>query len=155
MLYDLICNLSIGLIMILTTFIFHAFALDRLYHTIQGVQPHLQHLPDYSPNRQMTLLLLTALGIITIHSFEIWFWALTYDYFDIHALKNLEESLYFSTVSFSTVGYGDVVLDPGWRLLGAMQAASGMILFGWSTAFILEIMSFTYPRRFTHKKQDD
>jgi hypothetical protein len=63
---------------------------------------------------------------------------------DITAVHNLETALYFSLVSFTTVGYGDVVLSPDDRMLGAMQAASGMLLFGWSTALMFEILSITY-----------
>jgi voltage-gated potassium channel len=146
MLHDLAINLTIGLGMIVLTFIIHAIGLDRLLVIIQLTRVKLQQQHEYALNHQITILLMTTLGIILIHSLEIWAWALLYDYLDIHAVGNLETALYFSTVSFSTVGYGDVVLDPSWRMLGAMQAASGMILFGWSTATIFEVIRLNYPR---------
>ena len=52
------------------------------------------------------------------------------------AIPDLETALYFSTASFTTIGYGDVVLGPDWRLIGAIEGANGLLLFGWSTAFL-------------------
>jgi Ion channel len=141
---EILHNILLGLAIILTTFVVHAYSLDRLITIVTRLLP-LTRPPHRSLHFwQVSILLLTALGIITIHSIEIWIWALVYLAFDIQAVGNLETALYFSTVSFTTVGYGDVVLDPSWRLLGAMQAASGMILFGWSTAFIFEVLAITY-----------
>ena len=52
----------------------------------------------------------------------------------------LEQALYFSTSTYVTIGYGDVVLAPGHRVLGAIEGASGIILIGWSTAFFFSIV---------------
>lgn len=141
---EILHNILIGLGIILTTFVIHAYCLDRLITIVTMLLPRTRPPHNTKHFWQVSILLVTALGIISIHSIEIWLWALIYLYFDITAVTNLETALYFSTVSFSTVGYGDVVLDPSWRLLGAMQAASGMILFGWSTAFIFEVLAITY-----------
>lgn len=141
---EILQNILIGLGVILTTFVIHAYSLDRLIALITRLLPLTRPPHHFLHFWQIGILLVTALGIICAHSFEIWVWALVYLIFDIQAIGNLETALYFSTVSFSTVGYGEVVLDPSWRLLGAMQAASGMILFGWSTAFIFEVLAITY-----------
>jgi hypothetical protein len=69
---------------------------------------------------------------------EVWLWAGLY--LVIGALETLEEALYFSTVTFSTLGYGDVVLDNSWRLLGSFEAANGLFLFGWSTALVFAVI---------------
>ena len=53
--------------------------------------------------------------------------------------RTFEEALYFSTVTFASLGYGDIVLSPRWRLVSAIEAANGVILFAWSTAFLLMI----------------
>ena len=144
---NLFTNISIGLFMILTTFMFHAFSLDRLIRVVQRILPQTRKTGNETKRLwKMSVLLLTSLGIICIHSIEIWLWAFLYLYLDISAVKDLETAVYFSTTSFSTVGYGDIVLSPDDRLLGAMQATSGMLLFGWSTAFIFEVLSVTYER---------
>ena len=85
------------------------------------------------------VILFVVLGLVAIHSVEIWlygaaFWA-------IGAVSDFETALYFSTVTFTTLGYGDVVLEGNWRLFGAIEAGNGLILFGWSTAFLLSVTS--------------
>jgi hypothetical protein len=58
----------------------------------------------------------------------------------VGALPDFESALYFSTTSFTSLGYGDVVLDRRWRLFGAIEGANGLLLFGGSTAFMLSII---------------
>jgi voltage-gated potassium channel Kch len=60
------------------------------------------------------------------------------------ALPSFEEALYFSTVSFTTVGYGDIVLDKESRLLATFEAANGWIIFGWATALIMIVIQRLY-----------
>jgi hypothetical protein len=85
------------------------------------------------------VILFVVLGLVAIHSVEIWlygaaFWA-------IGAVHDFETALYFSTVTFTTLGYGDVVLEGNWRLFGAIEAGNGLILFGWSTTFLISVTS--------------
>ena len=54
----------------------------------------------------------------------------------VGALPTLGDAFYFSLVTFTTLGYGDVTLDEEWRLLAAFEAANGIIMFGWTTAII-------------------
>ena len=65
-------------------------------------------------------------------------------YFFIEEIPTFKTALYFSTSSFTTVGYGDLTLSEEWRLLGSMESANGMILFGWSTAFIFTVIHRIY-----------
>lgn len=59
----------------------------------------------------------------------------------IGAAPDFEEALYFSTVTYSTLGYGDVLLARTWRILGAIEGANGVIMLGWSTAFIVSLVT--------------
>jgi hypothetical protein len=74
-----------------------------------------------------------------VHTVEIWLYAIVF--LGIGAIGNFETALYFSTVTFASLGYGDIVLSPDWRLFGAIEAANGLILLAWSTAFLLSLMS--------------
>ena len=65
---------------------------------------------------------------------EVAIWAATY--LAEGAITGIEKALYFSMVTFTTLGYGDIVLGEGWRLLASFEAANGIILFGWTTALI-------------------
>jgi hypothetical protein len=66
---------------------------------------------------------------------EVTLWALAYQ--ALGAIDGLEPALYFSMVTFTTLGYGEIVLDPEWRLIASCQAAIGIIMFGWTTAIVI------------------
>lgn len=83
-------------------------------------------------------ILVAAFGLFALHSIEIWLWAGVYQW--LGAFSDFEHALYFSTSTYVTIGYGDVVLPPGSRILGAIEGASGIILIGWSTAFFFAIV---------------
>jgi hypothetical protein len=83
---------------------------------------------------QGAAILFIVFSLMTLHVIEIWLYAGLY--LAAGAVADLETALYFSTASFTTVGYGDFVLQPGWRLVGAIESANGLLLFGWSTAFL-------------------
>lgn len=57
------------------------------------------------------------------------------------ALQTYDDAFYFSLVTFATLGYGDIVLAPGFRIFGALQAACGSLMLGWSTALIFAAVS--------------
>ncbi|MCX8475493.1 MAG: potassium channel family protein [Sphingomonas sp.] len=79
-----------------------------------------------------------AFGLFVLHAAEIWLYAALYALSG--TLGSFEEALYFSTSTYTTIGYGDVVLPRGWRLLGAIEGATGLILLGWSTAFFVSVV---------------
>ena len=80
----------------------------------------------------------SLLWIIALHTIEIWLWALTFML--LGEFADLSTALYFSTVTATTLGYGDLVLSPDWQLLGSFEAMGGLILFGASTAFLLALV---------------
>jgi hypothetical protein len=88
---------------------------------------------------QAMLILLVVFGIFGLHTVEIWLYASLY--LVLGEAHLLEEALYFSTVTFASLGFGDIVLSPRWRLLSAIEAANGVILFAWSTTFLLGVNS--------------
>ena len=78
---------------------------------------------------------------------EAWVWALLYLYNPlITTLPDLQTAFYFSMVTFTTVGYGDVVLTGNWRTLASIQAANGVIVFGWTTALIFVFIQRVYSK---------
>jgi len=75
-------------------------------------------------------------------------WALLYlSHPAITTLPDLETALYFSMVTFTSVGYGDVVLTGNWRMLASLQGANGVILFGWTTALIFYVIQSVYKHK--------
>jgi voltage-gated potassium channel Kch len=73
---------------------------------------------------------------------EVLVWAITF--LSLNAIEGFERALYFSMVTFTTLGYGDVVLAEQWRLLGSFEAANGIIMFGWTTAIVIAAVQRIY-----------
>ena len=78
---------------------------------------------------------LWVLGVVTL---GVWIWALALNALGV--FTTLEEAVYFALVSFTTLGFGDVLLPVEWRILGAMAAANGLLSFGLLTAFLVEAL---------------
>ena len=78
---------------------------------------------------------LAALGMITV---SVWVWA--FAYYHLNIFITFEASLYFSLVSFTTLGFGDIILPPDWRILGGMTAANGFLVIGMMSAVVLETL---------------
>lgn len=132
----MLIQLVLGCVMIVATTVIHGFA------SLVGVamlRRHYQsrHGPPSSLHDTSTVALF-VLWLFLATIVEIWMWAGLYILLD--AIPTLEEALYFSTVTFSTLGYGDIVLDKSWRLLAAFEAANGLFLFGWSTALVFVVV---------------
>lgn len=86
----------------------------------------------------LAVLVIALFWILLVLTLSIWSWAGVYLY--IGLFDQLETALYFALVSFTTVGYGDVVIGQNWRLLAGMTATNGLLVFGLFTAFLVEIL---------------
>lgn len=73
---------------------------------------------------------------------EALMWAVVY--VELGAFDNIEDAGYFSMVTLTTLGYGDVLMDPPWRILAGFEAANGVIVFGWTTALIYAAVQRVY-----------
>lgn len=80
-----------------------------------------------------------AAWIVLFHLLEITVWA-TFFWWKA-AMPDLATSLYFSAVTYTTTGYGDLVLPAEWRLVGGIEALTGILMCGWSTGFFFAIVS--------------
>jgi hypothetical protein len=89
-------------------------------------------------------LLLIAVMVATVsvlmaaHMCEVIVWSLAYGL--VGAAPANSDLLYFAFVNYTTLGYGDVLPMERWQLLGPMTAMNGVLLFGWSTAVIFEVL---------------
>jgi hypothetical protein len=92
--------------------------------------------------RRATLILVnTALVVFALHTLEIVVWAGAYQLLlPVNELASFEEAVYFSFVTFTTLGYGDITLSEGWRLLSGIEALNGILLVGWTTAMIFSVV---------------
>ena len=89
-------------------------------------------------SQSITLIIVLVL-LCCGHLVQIACWALLFE--QIGEFGEFSTAFYHSTVNFATLGYGDIVMSERWRLLGALQAASGVLMFGLSTGALLAVMS--------------
>ena len=82
-----------------------------------------------------SIAMLMVLFTMTI---EVWLWAIVL--LMTGAMDALEPAVYFALVCFTTLGFGDITLAHEWRLLSALIGANGFLMFGWSTAFMVELI---------------
>ena len=128
----LLIQFAIASAMLVACVVFHGLGLAALNKAMRSEASieRLRHIQPLSP-RGAAFTLLIVLAIIVLHGIEIWGFALLYLALD--AIQTLEEALYFSTISYSTVGYNDTHI-------GAFKSILGMILLGWSTAFFFRML---------------
>jgi ion channel len=91
--------------------------------------------------RLIVVMIATVSVLMAAHVSEVIVWSLAYAIVD--AAPPGADLLYFAFVNYTTLGYGDVTPVARWRLLGPMTAMNGVLLFGWSTAVIFEVLRRT------------
>jgi hypothetical protein len=88
--------------------------------------------------------------LLLLHLAEAVVWALFFVL--VGSLPDVEAAAYFSLASYTTVGYGDVVLPEPWRLLGPIEAAVGVLMLGWSTGILVTVIGMIYRELFASLK---
>ena len=105
-----------------------------------------EHLEGNAGSRHFALLLVALFaGIMFLPLIETSLWATFY--YAQSLFSDFETSLYFSMVSFTTIGYGDVLLPRNWRLLGVVEGFSGVLLCGVSTGFVFAVINAMFQFR--------
>jgi hypothetical protein len=89
----------------------------------------------------MLVMVETAVALMVAHTLEIFVWAVAYAV--VGAAPAGSDLLYFAFVNYTTLGYGDITPVQGWRLTGPMTAMNGILMFGWSTALLFEVLRKT------------
>jgi hypothetical protein len=128
----------IGAALIAITVIIHAIGTGAWVRRLS--RRHAQD-GQWSGERSVLVLVNTAVVVFVLHTVEIIIWALAYlAMVPTSELASFEEAVYFSFVTFTTLGYGDISLTAGYRLLSGIEALNGIILVGWTTAMIFSVV---------------
>lgn len=137
----MIAKLLIASCLVATTVIIHAGGLGMaLSHALHStVRPDTRFWPI------TWLLIRIAWLLIVIHLFEIVVWGLFFWW--EKCLPDVESSLYFSGVTYATLGYGDLLLPEEWRLFGPVEALTGSLMVGLSIAFFFAVLSRKFLQR--------
>ena len=135
----MLLSVTIAAFMMVLTTAIHAGGMILVLHDAKqerrGLRAWLRKTRIYWISSTILILFIVAL-------LESLAWAVAY--LSLGALKGLEQALYFSTVTFTTLGYGEIVLDERWRLLASFEAANGILMFGWSTAVVVAVVQRVY-----------
>ena len=129
-------ELIIGTAVILASIVMAAIGFWLAEGMVARMTPWLLREPH---RPKLTLVLVLAvLMILGVFTATVWLWAFTFLWLDL--FNTLEGAVYFAIVAFTTLGFGDVLLDPGWRILGGMTAANGLLNMGLYTAMLVELL---------------
>ena len=104
---------------------------------------------ELSISRNSALLISVFVIIVLLHLIETLVWAGYYDLWSLFG--DIETSWYFSLGSYTTIGYGDVVLPARWRTLGGLEGLTGVLLCGLSTAFLFAVVNAMFVNRALHR----
>ncbi len=141
---NLFLQLVMGGFMIGTTVVIQAIVFDviiRHTHIAENIVKKVCR-----PFWQAITAGMVVVAVFLVQIIHIWLWALLYIILGCAPLANFSDALYFATVTYTTLGYGDIILEPSFRMLSGVEAANGFLLFGWTAAFIFEIISQLYKR---------
>lgn len=140
--------ISVAALIVSACLLLHVTGILLMAEWLVKHREYLEH--KGSPVRYAVLLMLLFSGIMVLHITETNLWAGFY--YGRGLFQDYETSLYFSLTSYTTIGYGDVLLPERWRLLGAIEGISGVLLCGVSTAFIFAVISATLQMRMQQRK---
>ena len=127
-------QLLIATALVSATVVIHLLGLDLLQVTLRW---HLRRLTRWVHLDRMIVPVGIVLGLFAVHGAEIWLYALVF--WRTHAETGLEAALLTSIETYSTLGAAGG-FPAGWRIVGALESINGMLLIGWSTAFLFAIL---------------
>ena len=129
----ILLNLLIGSVMVVLTTLVHAAAMIASLKWLGRTRKETLKSSSFLARSFVVAVVVLIMFVATI--LEAGIWASLYCV--LGAIEEFEAALYFSMVTFTTLGFGDVVAGDGWRLLSSLEAANGILMFGWTTAIII------------------
>lgn len=139
----MLINIAIAILVIATTIVIHSAGMVLILQSLLRFDKKSEH----QKQRWQTHIIWVAGSILLmfiISILEVLIWALIF--LALNAIDGLEKAFYFSMVTFTTLGYGDVLLNEHWRILGTFEAANGIIMFGWTTAIVITVIQHVYRK---------
>ncbi|MEM8964518.1 MAG: potassium channel family protein, partial [Acidobacteriota bacterium] len=133
-------QLVLGTVMNIVAVVFHVTVFVGLSRFLRRLETALWRIPR---GLFIGITMVTAVLVILLtHTAEAIAWAVLYR--GVGELESFYQALYFSVVTSTTLGYGDITLSERWQLLATFEAMGGMILFGASTAFLMQAMQHLF-----------
>jgi ion channel len=129
-------QIPVGLLVCLVNIAIHAVIMAVLTWTAHRT---VKRTESFHPRMQLVLVMMTTVSVLmAAHIVEIGVWGFAYVW--TGTVQDRGDAYYLAFVNYTTLGYGDVLPVRHWRLLGPMAAMNGVLLFGWSTAVIYDVL---------------
>ena len=135
---SMIPQLALATLMVFATVLIHLVGVTTLARLLRFDPRAEEHHHQFTPHVAM-LVLAIVLALVTLHGIEIWLYAGLYLHLD--AVADLETAVYFSTMTYAAIGFGDSEMARQWRLVSAIEGVNGVLLLGWSTAFFVSVVA--------------
>jgi ion channel len=128
-------QIAFGLAICLVNIAIHAALMVSVVAVAQRVSGAAERLHQH--RRMMAIMVATVSVLLAAHTIEVAVWSAAYR---IIEMAPADQAFYFAFVNYTTLGYGELLPPAEWRLIGPITAMSGVLLFGWSTAVIFEVL---------------
>jgi hypothetical protein len=135
----MLVSVVIAGLLLVVTIVMHASAMVLVLNVVRKERESSRKRPHLARIYQVSGTVL-LMFVVSVAEALVWAFA----YLALGAIEGLEQAVYFSMVTFTTLGYGDIVVAVPFRLLASFQAASGIIMFGWTTAIVVAVVRRVY-----------
>ncbi|MEX2691627.1 potassium channel family protein [Rhizobium mongolense] len=130
----MLVQIFMATVLLLATILIHGAAVMILFRMGRNAIAHMHRSRAYA---RLGISCFFVVGFVLAHVIEIMLWATAYRF--AGELQSFEEATYFSAITYATIGYGDITLSREWRLASAIEGVNGILLFGWTTAFLFKV----------------
>ncbi|MEM1410969.1 MAG: potassium channel family protein [Pseudomonadota bacterium] len=134
---------ALGAGLCVVTIFIHLLGLISIVRQTSVAVPALREKPIHHAATYVSGVILLLIGL---HLLEAALWA--FAYIGLGEFDDFSKAFYFSIVTATTLGYGDITLSEPWRPLSTLEAIAGMLLFGASTALLFQIKLSIFPNPF-------
>jgi len=139
-------EIVIGMVLVICTLSIHSTGMYPVMHRFEVHWP--VYLAETREIRRQIFFGWLVVTMLVVHVVEVLFIAVVL--YAVHAIGEFRTAFYFAGESYTTLGYGDILLPPHWRQLALFMAMSGLFSFGWSTGVLVHIVGKTYEAQFAH-----
>lgn len=132
----MLIELVLSTVLVIATAVFHGLGLLTIGRSLRALDRGAVDMElDPLSKTGAAYTSVVVLGLLALAGIEIWFYAIVY--LAIGATATLAASVYFSTITYAAIGFSDASLAAPWRLVGAIEGINGVLLLGWSVAFLV------------------
>lgn len=147
----MLVQITVGTLLMLLTLASSGASLYVIEVMLQAARPWV--LGGRVWAKLVAVIMMVSVWALVDLTLGVWIWAMAY--WRLGAFPDLEHAVYFSLVSFTTLGYGDLLLPQEWRIMGGLTAASGLLNFGLITAILVETVRDVRVAQLRHQTRQD